>query len=98
MLTSCWTQSAGETFTLAMNELEYVTLLGDYTSGGFSDNIARELPNGWFCFMSIGDYRASDGLSYEGVGIEPDELFVNQKEDILANRDKTLERAIEILQ
>ena len=39
LLTSRWTQSAGETFTLAMQELTNVTQLGDYTSGAFSDNI-----------------------------------------------------------
>lgn len=98
LLTSRWTQSAGETFTLAMNQLPHVTQVGDFTSGGFSDNIARELPNGWFCFMSIGDYRAADGHSYEGIGIEPDIRLVNTKEDILSGHDKSLQQAIELLQ
>ena len=97
LLTSRWTQSAGETFTLAMQTLSNVTQVGDFTSGAFSDNIARELPNGWFCFMSIGDYRAADGLSYEGIGVQPDIRMVNTKEDILAGIDFTLEKAIEIL-
>lgn len=97
LLTSRWTQSAGETFALAMKEMDHVTLVGDYTSGAFSDNIARELPNGWLCFISIGDYRASDGKSYEGIGIEPDIRLVNTKDDILSGRDKALERAIEFL-
>ena len=98
LLTSRWTESAGETFTLAMNELENITQIGDFTSGGFSDNIARELPNGWFYFMSIGDYRAADGESYEGIGIKPEIELVNSKEDILSSTDKVLEKAIEILQ
>ncbi len=97
LLTSRWTQSAGETFTLAMQELSNVTQLGDYTSGAFSDNIAKELPNGWFCFMSIGDYRAANGQSYEGVGVAPDIWMVNTKEDILAGKDLVLEKAVEIL-
>ncbi len=97
LLTSRWTGSAGETFTLAMDELPHVTLLGDHTSGGFSDNIARELPNGWFCFMSIGDYRAADGQSYEGIGVAPDIRLVNTKDDILAGRDRALEQAAERL-
>lgn len=97
LLTSRWTQSAGETFTLAMQELTGVTQLGDYTSGAFSDNIARELPNGWFCFMSIGDYRAADGKSYEGIGVKPDILMVNSKSDILSGRDLALEKALELL-
>ena len=98
LLTSRWTQSAGETFTLAMNELPHVTQVGDFTSGAFSDNIARELPNGWFSFMSIGDYRAADGLSYEGIGVNPDVVLVNTKEEIISGQDKCLEKAIELLQ
>lgn len=98
LLTSRWTQSAGETFTLAMDHLNHVTLLGDYTSGAFSDNIAKELPNGWFCFMSIGDYRAADGLSYEGIGVTPDIQMVNTREDILAGKDLALEKAVDLLQ
>ena len=97
VLTSRWTQSAGETFMLAMQELSNVTQLGDYTSGAFSDNIARELPNGWFCFMSIGDYRAADGKSYEGIGVKPDVLLINSKADILSGKDIELEKALEIL-
>ena len=97
LLTSRWTQSAGETFTLAMQELTNVTQLGDFTSGAFSDNIARELPNGWFCFMSIGDYRAADGESYEGIGVKPDLWLVNSKQDILSGKDRTLEKALELL-
>jgi carboxyl-terminal processing protease len=97
LLTSRWTQSAGETFCLAMQELAHVTQLGDYTSGAFSDNISRELPNGWFCFMSIGDYRAANGQSYEGIGVKPDEVLVNTKEEILSGKDKVLEKAMELL-
>ena len=97
LLTSRWTQSAGETFTLAMQELTNVTQLGDFTSGAFSDNIARELPNGWFCFMSIGDYLAADGESYEGIGVKPDLWLVNSKQDILSGKDRTLEKALELL-
>jgi C-terminal processing protease CtpA/Prc len=97
LLTSRWTQSAGETFSLAMQELSNVTQLGDYTSGAFSDNISRELPNGWFCFMSIGDYRAADGKSYEGIGVKPDILMVNTKADIQAGKDLVLEKALELL-
>lgn len=98
LLTSRWTGSAGETFTLAMNQLSNVTQLGDYTGGAFSDNISRELPNGWFYFISIGDYRAADGASYEGIGIKPDVELVNSKEDILSGTDKELEKAMKLLQ
>ncbi len=64
LLTSRFTQSAGETFTLAMKELDHVKVMGDTTAGGYSDNPTMELPNGWMVSLSIGDYRAVDGKSY----------------------------------
>ncbi|MGB3077073.1 MAG: S41 family peptidase [Chitinophagales bacterium] len=97
LLTSRWTESAGETFTLAMQQLSTVTQLGDYTSGAFSDNIARELPNGWFYFISIGDYRDASGNSLEGIGVQPDIQLVNTKEETLSGVDKELEKAMELL-
>lgn len=98
LLTTRFTQSGGETFTLAMKELSNVTLVGDTTSGAFSDNIYRDLYNGWIFSISVGDYRAADGRSYEGTGIAPDVQIVNTRENVLAGQDRVLERAIEILQ
>jgi C-terminal processing protease CtpA/Prc len=89
-------ESAGETFTLAMQELSNVTQLGDYTSGAFSDNISRELPNGWFYF-SHRRLPASNGESYEGIGVKPDIQLVNTKEETLSGVDKELEKALELL-
>ncbi|MBK6485065.1 MAG: S41 family peptidase [Chitinophagaceae bacterium] len=97
LLTSRWTQSAGETFALAMQQLSNVKQLGDYTSGAFSDNIARELPNGWYYFVSIGDYRDASGNSLEGIGVEPDMKIVNTKEETLSGVDKALEKAVKLL-
>jgi carboxyl-terminal processing protease len=94
LLTSRFTQSAGETFALAMNELPHVTLLGDTTAGGFSDNPNFELYNGWIFSLSVGDYRASNGNSYEGIGIAPDTWAVTTKEELLSGKDSTLEKAI----
>lgn len=94
LLTSRWSQSAAETFSLGMRENDNVTLVGDYTAGGFSDVVAKELPNGWIYFVSIGDYRASDGTSYEGKGVPPDVFVVNKKDELEAGTDKALEYAI----
>src|SRR5690606_30673414 len=59
LLTTYATQSAGETFALAMRELPHVTHLGDTTAGAFSDAIMRETTNGWAYTISVGDYRAA---------------------------------------
>jgi C-terminal processing protease CtpA/Prc len=97
LLTSRFSQSAAETFTLAMNELEHVTLLGDTTAGSLSDNPTTEMYNGWMFSVSVGDFRDARGKSYEGTGIAPDSWLVNSKEDLLAGKDPVLEKAIDLL-
>jgi carboxyl-terminal processing protease len=98
LLTTRFTQSGGETFTLALRALSNVTHAGDTTSGAFSDNPARELWNGWIVTLSVGDFRAADGQSYEGRGLAPEVVLCNRREDVLAGKDAVLEKAVEILQ
>lgn len=97
LLTSSATLSAGETFTFAMRENDNVTHLGTRTAGAFSDVIAYQLPNGWIVTVGVGDYRGSDGKSYEGIGITPEIISTNQKSDVLNGVDKTLELARGVL-
>ncbi len=94
LLTNRLTQSAGETFTLAMNQQAHIMQMGDTTYGIFSDNPKRELPNGWIYSISTGDFRAADGKSYEGIGVAPKVRVVNTHEDIASGRDKVLEAAL----
>jgi carboxyl-terminal processing protease len=97
LLTSRFTQSAGETFTLALKQFEHVKTMGDTTAGSFSDNPNFELPNGWIFSVSVGDYRAPGNVSYEGIGIDPDVSLVNTRENLLAEKDVTLEKAVQFL-
>lgn len=97
LLTSRFTQSAGETFALAMREMEHVQIIGDTTAGSFSDNPNFEMFNGWMFSVSVGDYRAADGTSFEGIGLAPDQYEITRKEDLLAGKDITLEKAIALL-
>jgi carboxyl-terminal processing protease len=97
VLTSRFTQSAGETFELAMKQFEHVKTLGDTTAGSFSDNPNFDLYNGWMFSVSVGDYRAADGQSYEGIGLPPDTYEKTTKADLLNNKDRALERAMELL-
>lgn len=98
LLTTGFTQSAGETFTLAMKTLHNVKIVGDTTSGAFSDNIYRDLYNGWIFSVSVGDYRAADGKSYEGIGIAPDVRVTNTRTNVQAGQDLVLEKALELFQ
>jgi C-terminal processing protease CtpA/Prc len=97
VLTHRFTISAGETLTMSFRRLSHVTTMGDTTSGAFSDMMIRELPNGWAYTLSIGDWRDHDLVSYEGIGLAPDSVVINDPEDIHAGKDQLLETAIEYL-
>ncbi|MDO1446360.1 S41 family peptidase [Rhodocytophaga aerolata] len=94
LLTSRTTGSAGETFTLAMRKIAQVQHLGDTTNGIFSENPRRELPNGWIYTISVGDFRAADGKSYEGIGIAPQKVVRNTKEATDSGKDLVIETAL----
>ena len=97
VLTHRFTISARETFCLAMKVLPQVTFVGDTTSGAFSNQINRELPNGWGYSISIGQWVDANEVCYEGIGLAPDIVIQNKKQDVINGIDKTLEKAIEIL-
>ncbi len=97
VLTHCFTISARETFCLAMKVLPQVTIVGDTTAGAFSNQINREMPNGWGYSISIGEWKTADGLSYEGTGIPPNTIIQNSQVDLLNGIDQTLEEALSIL-
>jgi len=97
LLTHRFTISAAETFTLSMSQLDNVTIVGDTTSGAFSDAIQRILPNGWVYAISVGDWRDAEEISYEGVGYPPDIVIKNDSTDVANGKDKVLESAIDIL-
>lgn len=98
LLTSRATQSAGETFCLAMRERDGLVSIGDTTAGAFSDAILREAGNGWAYTISVGDYRAADGLSYEGIGLAPDLVQPSTAADLEAGHDREIEAAIAALE
>ncbi len=98
VLTNRFTISARETFCLAMRTLPQVMTVGDTTAGAFSNQINREMPNGWGYSVSIGEWRTADGSSFEGQGIPPEILVRNKREDVLNGKDEVLEKAIELLQ
>ncbi|HCX20830.1 MAG: peptidase S41 [Flammeovirgaceae bacterium] len=97
VLTHRFTISARETFCLAMKVLPQVTFIGDTTAGAFSNQINREMPNGWGYSLSIGQWVDANNQSYEGVGLVPDILIENEKEDLLNGVDEALERALDQL-
>lgn len=98
LLTSRYSVSAAETFSLAMSVIPTVTLLGDTTSGAFSDAVVREMPNGWQFTVSVGEFRDATGHCPEGIGVIPDIFLRNTRQDIESGHDKVLEKAMQLLE
>lgn len=101
VLTSPFTISAGELFTLCVKDLPYVTIVGENTNGAFSTILEHVLPNGATVGLSNEIYSDTQGAIFEVVGIGPD----NQEDrvpflttlDFQEEKDGGIERALEIL-
>jgi len=98
VLTSIFTASAAETFTIAMAQLPQVTLVGERTDGGLSDMLPKSLPNGWAFMLSNEVYLDPHGNLFELTGVPPEvDIEVFSKPEREAGKDSAIEKAIEIL-
>lgn len=95
LLTSKLTGSAAEILTLAMREIDQVTILGEPTSGGLSDVMGFTLPNGWGLGLSNQTYLTMGGDLFEGVGIPPDVSVPFETTQYLAANDPVLAAGFE---
>jgi len=99
LLTNDRTVSAGDLLALYMSQLPNVTIIGDNTEGSFDGFRYEFLPNGWHFSVPQKRYvRATDNLSYEGVGISPDIKVANKRIDINEKIDRVLLRVFEELE
>lgn len=73
LVTSDYTVSAGEDFTLAMRSIPSVTHRGMTTRGAFSDMLEKRLPNGWSISLSNEVYLDTAGRHWEAMGIPPED-------------------------
>jgi hypothetical protein len=99
LLTSRYTISAGETFTMAlMGRTPRIIRVGENTQGIFSDRLWRDLPNGFSFSLPNEVYLSKEGTMFEGAGISPDIAIAPFPQDAgSADRDAALEKAVEIL-
>ncbi len=97
VLTNRSSYSSAETFMLAMLQNKTVTQVGDVTGGALSDAIPRDLPNGWSFRVPIADVRDASGRNLEGIGIMPSIVVKNKPQELKADHDRALERAIDLL-
>jgi carboxyl-terminal processing protease len=94
LLTSGSTFSAAETFALAMRVRDRVTILGERTSGHFSDLYEGVLPNGWIYQLSGERYRAADMMIYETLGVPVDVAVPFDVQALATGQDVMLEAAL----
>ena len=99
LLVSNDTASAAETFSLSMQQLPHVTLVGEATHGIFSDIMQWVLPGEHELGISNEVYLSPDDEWYEGVGVPVD---VNVPFFSLSDRtqgvDSAIDAALEVLQ
>ncbi len=97
ILTSGATLSAGETFVMAMRDRERTVLIGEPTSGHFSDEHYAKLPNGWTLIYSGERYTDEKGIDYEVKGFPPDIAVAFDPKKFSEGTDIMLERALKEL-
>jgi carboxyl-terminal processing protease len=98
ILSSERTSSAAEIFANALKESSRARIVGQNTCGCVLAIRRRHmLPDGGELDVSEMDYRTSTGVRLEGVGVMPDEAVAVRRKDLLARRDRALERALTYL-
>jgi hypothetical protein len=99
LLTSRYTTSAAESFTLAlMGREQNVVRIGEDTQGVFGGVLGRTLPNGWTFGFGNKLELTESGETLETEGVPPDiEVPVFTDEDLANGRDSAIEKTEEIL-
>lgn len=98
LLTSAASVSAAETFALALRALPHVTVMGESTAGGFSTMMYRNLPDGLEYTVPFERVFASDGTTYEGIGVTPDVVVPFDSDAFIDGNDKMLAEAVAYLE
>lgn len=99
LLTSPFTASAAEIFTLALGNMPHVTILGEPGSGAFSDVLPKVLPNGWTFSLSNEVYFQTNDENYEALGAPVDVAVTTWlQEDRLNGQDSVLDAAIALIE
>jgi hypothetical protein len=94
--------SAADYFPEVMKQISTVTVVGDTTAGASAGATLEvpaqyELPSGKKIFVGTLDLRRYDGLPWEWIGVAPDILVEQTREDLANGKDKQLEYAIRFL-
>lgn len=94
VLTNDQTASAADVFAMIMKTLPRTTLLGENSTGIYSDMYGFKLPNGWYASLSNERYYSADMNCYEGTGTPVDVPVRNTQNDLNTMRDPVLLKAL----
>ncbi|GAA3607686.1 S41 family peptidase [Flavivirga amylovorans] len=101
LLTSPYTVSAAELFTLCVKDLPYVTIVGENTTGAFSTILTHVLPNGAEVGLSNEIYSDAQGIVFEVVGIgaenQENQVPFLSTSDFEEEKDSGIDHALEVL-
>lgn len=97
LLTNDQTASAGDVMAMIFKARPQATLIGDNTTGIYSDMYGFELPNKWLISLSNQKYYSSKMVCYEGTGTPVDIPVKNNKQDVKSMKDPVVSKAINFL-
>ena len=89
--------SGAEVISGALRDHHRAVLVGETTYGKGSVNHLRELSDGGAIYITIARWLTPNGEQIEGIGLTPDIQVTPSEEDIEADRDVQLYRAIDYL-
>ncbi len=98
VLTNESSASASEIFSVIMKESGRATIIGQRTCGCLTAYMGlADVPGGAQMAYSEVGYKTKNGSRVEGEGVAPNIEVKQTQEDILLNRDRVLERAVQYL-
>ena len=94
ILVDAMTGSASECFAGGMQSIKRVRVFGQTSMGQALPAVFDKLPNGDVLIHAYADFVTADGTRLEGRGVVPDVEVPLTRQDLLAGKDTTLERAL----
>jgi C-terminal processing protease CtpA/Prc len=97
ILTGHTTVSAAEDFLVPLKFSKRAKIVGDRTAGSTGNPITLQLPGGYIFRVCAKRDTFPDGAEFVGTGIEPDIKVEISQKDICENRDRALEKAVDMI-
>lgn len=97
ILTGHNTVSAAEDFLVPLKFSKRAKIVGDITAGSTGNPITCQLPGGYIFRICSKRDTFPDGEEFVGTGIEPNIKVEITQKDVHENRDRVLEKAVEMI-